>query len=173
MELARDWEQMIACYVDIADTPGDMGTIANLEMQTRTHRHFVDGHDAALAAALGRPLPAEANVSTAYAGQPRIVVPTVRSVATRGDSVAVRAIVLDRQAPKELALVTRPLGRGPWQRIPFAATARAAYAAALPAMGEQSLEYYVEAQAADGATLRWPAAAPGVCQTVVCSGAAP
>ena len=170
VELARDWEQMIACYVDIADTPGDMGTIANLEMQTRTHRHFVDGHDAALAAALGRPLPAEANVSTAYAGQPRIVVPTIRSVATRGESVSVRAIVLDRRAPKELALVTRPLGRGPWQRIPFAAAARATYTAALPALADDSVEYYVEAQAADGATLRWPASAPDVSQTLVSGG---
>jgi hypothetical protein len=46
--------------------------------------------------------------------------------------------------------------------------ARAIHTAALPAPADESLEYYVEAQTADGATLRWPASAPEIGQTVVC-----
>jgi hypothetical protein len=59
------------------------------------------------------------------------------------------------------------MGRGEFARVPLRRIARAVHDVVLPRAEGAALEYYIEAVTADGAALRWPAAAPDINQTVV------
>jgi hypothetical protein len=163
VELGKLWTRLLALQTSIVSTPGEMGTIANLEQHTRRFSHFVDGHDAALATALGKALPPEVQPGKDYAGPATIIVPAVRSSVRQGESLTVKLIVLDKHPVSDIVIHVRALGRGDWQAVPAAHVARAVYTAQLPAAVDD-FEYYVTAGSQN---LAWPATAPQLNQTVV------
>lgn len=166
IELARVWSRLLTLQTAIVCTPGELGTIANLEQHTRKESHFLDAHDATLSQALGTPLPAAVLPSQSYTGPTRLIVPTVRSVANEGEALALKIIALDQQPVKSVTVKFRTLGRGDWRTLPAWHQARAVWQAKLPAATDD-LEYFIEAQTADAKTLRWPATSPEINQTVV------
>jgi hypothetical protein len=166
IRLARVWERMIARQVAAADTPGELGTLSNLEQHNRKFLKFLDAHDDALAAALPVPLPAAIEPSKAYTGPARIVVPTVRTLAAKGESLRLKIILLDRQPMKNATLFWRPMGEGNFKSIRIKHEARCVYWATLPKLSSD-LEYYLQAETAHGERLVWPATAPALNQTVI------
>jgi len=72
ISLARGWEKLLSFQVAACDTPGELGTIANLEMHNRRMMHLLDGHDQEIAAAHGTPLPAEAMPSAHFDDAPQL-----------------------------------------------------------------------------------------------------
>ncbi len=166
LDLARVWERLMSLQTALVSTPGELGTLANLEQHTRRESRFLEAHDAALIQALGRPLPPEAQPSPRYEGPTRLIVPTVRTAVRTGEALALRIIVLDNHAPRRVRLLHRPLGRGSWRECPVRAVGRGVHAATLPAATED-FEYHVTATTAGGADLAWPATAPRRNQTVV------
>jgi len=167
LALARRWEQMMTLLLQTVSTPGEMGTIANLEQHTRRNNHFLDAHDTKLAELLGAPLPAEAKPGTAYSGPVRLLVPTQRSVALAGETLPVRAIVLDQSDASAVTLLVRPLGKSRFATTPMRHLGRGVYEAMLPKVGSETLEYQVRARLKDGRELNWPATAPKLGATLV------
>ena len=167
IRLARTWETMMTFLLAATDTPGELGTIANLEQSTRSGLKLVEGYDKELADALGKPLGESAKVSTRYQGAARIIVPTVRTVAGEGESIKLRVLVLDNQAPAATGLYWRVLGQGTYQRIPLRRLARGVHEVALPAVPAAGLEYYLRVKTATGQELIWPSTAPAMSQTLV------
>jgi len=165
-ELARLWTEMIRLQMAAVDTPGELGTLANLEQQSRGAAHLLDQHDAALEKMLGTTLPPACTPSTRYVGPPRLIVPTVRSIVDSGESLGLKILVLDEQPVKSLAVQIRPLGGGPWQAVHVRHLARAVYSATFPS-AKADFEYYVVGLTASGEKLVWPATAPDLNQTVV------
>ena len=102
-----------------------------------------------------------------YAGAPRLFVPTKRSQAREGERLKIKVVVLDNERPQSATLYWRHLGEGAWQERPLTHVARAVHTATLPAIGQTSVEYHIKVRAASGVTLRWPATAPELNQTVV------
>ena len=86
------------------DTPGELGTLANLEQQSRGAARLLEKHDAALEKLLGAALPSTCTPSSRYAGPARLIVPTVRSVAAPGEALTLRILALDDQPMKSLAV---------------------------------------------------------------------
>ena len=129
-----------------------MAMVVNLE----NHR----GWGPLLAKAVKQPWPRE------YGGEPRILVPTVRSVLVREELLAVKAIVLADRPVAGVKLFVRPLGAGPWKAVAAAHVNRGVWRSTLPA-AKEDIEYYVEATLADGKKLDWPVTAPQLNQTVV------
>ncbi len=168
IKLAGDWAQLLSIQTALTDTPGELGTIANLEMQSRRTRHLLDEYDAELAATLGGPMPDEATPSTNYSGAARIIVPTVRTQVQAGELLHLKVIVLDNEPAKSAALYWRRLGRGGFEKVNLQHLGRAVYAVALPAARED-IEYDISARTASGRKLVWPASAPEQNQTVVLS----
>jgi hypothetical protein len=164
--LTRKWEELMACEIATVSTPGELGTIANLEQHSRVHAGYLTGFDRVLTAALGKPLPAECAPSHEYSGPARIIVPTVRTSVAKGESLELRILALDRKPVKAVMVQVQPLGGGQWQPIAAKHVARAVYQATLPAATDD-FEYEIVAATADGKTIGWPAAAPTVSQTVV------
>jgi hypothetical protein len=165
-QLAVDWGAMMTHLLQTVSTPGEMGTVANLELHTRVSGGYLTSLDARLEQLLGEPLPAECAIPRDYAGQPRLIVPTVRSVLTQGETLTLKIIALDKQPVQSVSVRLRPLGRGAWQALAATHLARAVWRAALPPVTED-FEYQVVAQWASGARSVWPATAPENNQTVV------
>ncbi len=157
---------MMRLQLATVDTPGEMGTVANLEQHTRNTLKFLTDCDELITQAQGAGLPPEAEVSKSYLGTARIVVPTVRTLIDKGESLRIKAMVLDKGLPQVLEVCWRPLGKGTYNRIRMRSIGRATYEAKLPS-AESSFEYYIDMKTVDGGRLVWPASAPEISQTVV------
>lgn len=148
------------------DSPGGLAMVVNFE----NHVHFwplvVAEPAKRLETALGRPLPPDCQPPRDYQGEPRIVVPTVRSLVSQEERLTVKFIVLDNQPAKSATLAWRPLGQGEFRDVPAERVARAVYRVALPPAAE-SFEYRLTAETAAGRQLVWPPTAPTLPQTVV------
>jgi hypothetical protein len=164
--LVRAWTEMMTSLLQTVSTPGELGTVANLELHSRIGMNMLTRHDAALEQVLGGKLPADDAPPISYAGRPRLTVFAARTIATRGEELAIKILALDRQPMRRVELQVRALGRGPWQTVPTAHVARAIWRAQLPPAAED-FEYFIVARTEDGRALHWPPAAPGMSQTVV------
>jgi hypothetical protein len=179
LELARVWERMVTLQTAATDTPGELGTLANLEQHNRKQMRLLDGHDEALRKALGAALPPEAQLTAVYCGPPRIIVPTVRTLAQPGESLTLKVIIMTPNAGKEDAsvpageLLWRPLGKGEFSKVPLTHVARRVFQVKLPPIpaGTAAIEYYIQAACGD-VKLLFPATAPALNQTVVVGEAA-
>lgn len=167
VRLTEDWGRMVTLCLETADTWGAIGQVFTHEMFNRGTLGLLEGHDPAITNALGGGLPEAAWATKRYEGRPRLIVPGRRSVVEIGEVLALRAVVLDNEPPQSAELRWRPLGRGEWRSVPWRRVARGVHTVNLPAAEEESLEYYLEARTAGGVTLRWPATAPALNQTIV------
>jgi hypothetical protein len=165
IDLARAWERMIGWQVAATDTPGELGTLANLEQHSRKQLKLLTADDAELEKALGEPLPDAAALSKTYTGPARLTVPTVRTLAAKNETLNLKVFALDQQPVVSAKLCWRPLGAGAFEEMPLKREARAVYFAQLKVRAD--LEYYIQAETAAGQQLVWPATAPQLNQTVL------
>jgi hypothetical protein len=165
-ELVRGWEQLMTLQIQLVSTPGELGTIANLELHTRNGNHWLTVQDKAIAAALGAPLPADCAPAMGYTGPGILRVTTVRGSVAKGEALQLPIIALDKTPVKSVVVKIRPLGKGDWQSIAAKHLGRAVWQATLPAATDD-FEYQVEAETANGKKLAWPPTAPQMNQTVV------
>ena len=162
-EMAAALKAVYGELLATVSTTGELGTVANWE------QHLLPGAwerpGAELAGLLGGEPPPGLDLPRAYDGPPRLVVPAVRTSLEAGEPLELRVLVLSRERPAKVSLFWRGMGRGGYREAPLRHVARGAFAATLPAPGAD-FEYYVEA-VADGRTVRFPATAPALAQTVI------
>jgi hypothetical protein len=120
-----------------------------------------------LAAMLGQPLPPEAIAPKTYQGEPRLIVPTVRTLLEEGETLKLKVIILDNQPAQSAVLYWRWLGEGEFRKEDLTHVARGVYRVSLPSI-KNDLEYYIAAETAGGKKLVWPVTAPEMNHTVVC-----
>lgn len=166
LELARLWELMMTRQLATVSTPGELGTVANLEQHVRTHRSFLNAHDEQLIVWLGGPLPEQMRLRSSYAGPARIIVPTKRTLVEPGERLTLKAIVLDNAPVESVTLHWRPLGAKSFRQLDLSHVARSVYRVVLPGATDD-FEYYITARTAQDKKLVWPATAPAVNRTVV------
>jgi len=165
VRLSRLWETMMTNQLAATDTPGEFGTLANLEQHNRVFLKLLSEHDETLAQALGSPLPPEIEVSRRYAGPARLIVPTVLTQREQGEPLRLKVIALDSATPQSVVCHWRRLGKGAFECVTAKPLGRAVFTMTIPA--DSDIEYYFKIQTASGQTLVWPATAPGMNQTVV------
>jgi hypothetical protein len=151
-ELARLYSDAYRHLLGTVNTPGAVAMVVNMESHP--------GWGAYVARNASQPWPKE------YQGEPRTIVPTVRSVVARNENIEVTVIALDNEPMQMAALHWRPLGRGAWRSEELRHVTRAVYRGGLPTSAG-SLEYYIQARTTGEKTLIWPATAPQLNQTVV------
>ncbi|NQT36192.1 MAG: hypothetical protein HQ581_01805, partial [Planctomycetes bacterium] len=153
--------------LDTTSTYGAMATVINWEHSPSYRIRAIETTGQQLAAALGEPLPQDAQPTQRYTGKPRMFVPTVRNLLETGETLKLRVFVLDNHRPQEAALYWKPLGtKEGYRKVPLQHVGRAVHAVSLPAL-DDDIEYNIRATTADGTELVWPATAPAVNQTVV------
>lgn len=163
--MARLWETAIEQLLQTVDTPGEMGTLDNLERHCRGQMKFLSEHDEALAKAWDVFKPDSLKLRKTYNGKPRVIVPTVRGHVKPGESLRVKVIILDKDTPRLAGLYWRPLGEKVYKKIELRHLGRCVYEATLPP-AKSSFEYYVDVYL-PSANVTWPATAPKLSQTVV------
>jgi hypothetical protein len=163
-ELVEQVAQAHALLLASITTTGGMGTVANWQQHLLPSLLTQPGEE--LAEILGELLPAEATPSNSYDGPPRLIVPTARTSLLAGEDLRLKVILVGRASP--LALLWRPLGKGAFEKLPLEHVARSVYSVRLPAseIGGNDIEYYVQASVG-ASTIRFPATAPAMNQTVV------
>ena len=165
ISLARSWEAMIGAYLRCARSTGEMGTITSIESGNR--KRILQGKDSLMSQFLGTPLPAEAAVSSAYTGAPRIFITSASTRWKAGEPFEIRPFVLSAEKCEGVTLFWRPLGQGGFTRVEATHRARQAYRVTLPEGASGCVEYYLEARLANGKTIRHPATAPALSSSVV------
>jgi hypothetical protein len=150
--IARLYADAYRHLLATVNTPGGLAMVVNMENQP--------GWGPEVAKHARRPWPKE------YQGAPRLIVPTVRTLLAPGEVLRLNVIVLDNRPARSASLLWRPLGVGQFRAVPLEHVARSVYRVALPPPGED-FEYRIEATAAEGTHLTWPATAPQINQTVL------
>jgi len=147
-------------------TTGGMGTVANWQQHLLPGLLTQPGKE--LADILGEPLPADAMPSDSYDGPPRLIVPTARASLTAGEDLRLKVIAVGAKAPARGSVYWRSLGKGTFEKAPLEHVARGVYSARIPAaqIANHDIEYYVQTSVG-GKTVRFPATAPVLNQTVV------
>ncbi len=178
-QLARDKalpvrRQLVTAVTDLCQhllatvsNPGELGTVMNWESHNFPGLLTKPGEE--LAKLLGEPLPADAQLPTAYRGPTRVIVPTVRTSVNPGEALDLRVLILSEDKPKDAAVYWRELGQGGFAKVRLSPVARGVHLAKLGAAqaSQEALEYYVEVQPRVGKAVRFPATAPKLNQTVV------
>jgi hypothetical protein len=91
----------------------------------------------------------------------------LRNSITAGEPLTLKVIVLSDQSAK-VTLYWRPLGAAIFKAFAGRHVARGVYTVGFPSEATQAdLEYYFEASSGTGKRIRFPAAAPEICRTVV------
>ena len=146
---------------------GELGTLANFEQHVFVKLLKEPGEE--LSKILDAPLPADAQMPAAFHGPTRVIVPTVRGSVGQGEALRLKVLVLAEQTPRSAVIRWRPLGQGTFATLPLQHVARGVYTAQWPAISDRlaGIEYYVEVKPAMGKTVRFPASAPKMNQTVV------
>jgi hypothetical protein len=146
------------------NTYGELGNLTN--WQQHVMNQLLVSPEKELKELLGEALPAEAYPDAAPVYTARIIAPEVRSVIDRGETLNMTVIITD-DVPVSAVLKYRPLGSGGFLTADLQHIDRRVYQATLPTAPTDDFEYYIEVQQASGATLRYPATAPYLNQTVV------
>ena len=165
--MSRNWETLITHQIERASAYDVIGTICNLEQHSRNSKEFLKAHDSLISVVLNEKLPAEIELSKEYEGSPRIIMPTVRTLAKTGEALNLKVILLDKKPPVKAVLKQRVLGSGKYQEIPLLHVARGVYSVQLLPIVENGLEYFIEVDWASGQQMTWPVTAPSICQTVI------
>jgi hypothetical protein len=145
-------------------TNGEMGTVMNWEQHLFPLILIPARAELEKLAGPGR-IPPE-NPARKYSGPPRIIVPTVRTAISDGETLKLKVIILDSAAPRRAEVRCRPLGRGTYTSAPLVHVGRGVYAAVIPAMAED-FEYSIRVVTGSGKELLYPTTAPEMNQTVV------
>ena len=166
IDMAKKWTRMLSLQVAAVDTPGELGTIDNMERQSRKFLKFLSQHDHILESALGEKLPPAIEPGKAYDGPARIIVPTVRTHCAQGERMSLKIILLDGEPMTGGSLFVRNMGLGEYIKSGLRSLGRGVYEANFPSVAGD-LEYYIEAVRGNGKKLFWPATAPNVGQTII------
>ncbi len=147
------------------NTNGALATV--MYWESAYYPKFIAALGQRLAALTGEKLPPGLELPTSYQGPPRLIVPTVQSVLTRGERLEIKAIALSATPVKSLALHWRRLGGSDFAKLPAEHVARGVHKVTLPAEAlRDDIEYYIELKT-DARSVTFPATAPAINQTVV------
>ena len=116
---------------------------------------------------LDAPMPVDAMPPKVYGGNGRIIVPTVRTTQDKGEALALRALLLAKEACNAVTVTYKPLGSPAQlaQTVKLTKIAREVYQGAIPAQ-KTSFEYSIAADCG-AEKLAFPSGAPTIMQSVV------
>jgi len=89
----------------------------------------------------------------------------VRTLATRGEWMNLKVFALDKRPFETAKLFWRPLATGKFEEVPLTRVTRAVYTVKLKVRTD--LEYYIQAETAEGGNFSGPPRAPQLNQTVL------
>jgi hypothetical protein len=147
------------------NTYGELGNLTN--WQQHLMDIYFDQPAKELTTWLGTELPAEALPDKAPIYSSRIIAPELRT-AINADENFTTQVIITEASPANAVLKYRHLGEKKYQTVSLQNIGRCVYQAEIPAdrlTGD--FEYYIEVEKQKGKTMRFPATAPEINQTVI------
>ncbi len=162
------YEKAMGNLLQMVNTTGELGMIANLENHNRVRLQLLSKHDELLAARTGVDPGREFPVSDSYEGPPRIIVPILRGLLEQGEDLELRVLILSAREPQKAVLKWKALGAGEYMEEPLKHVGRGVYHVSIPSarLDKKDFEYFLEAETG-GERLVYPATAPLLNQSVV------
>lgn len=164
----RQMEELKEIYkylLNSITTKGGLGNVANWEQHV--YDVVLKPQEKILTEFPGTELSPESMPSKVYPAEPRIIVPTVRSLLQDGEDLNLK-VILPGIIQKEASLHWRLIGTGNYQTLELDHISRAVYSAKIPGgLITGDLEYYIRVVQEDGKPKYFPATAPDLNQTVV------
>ncbi|KAA6350331.1 hypothetical protein EZS27_002297 [termite gut metagenome] len=146
------------------NTYGELGNLTN--WQQHLMDLYFDKPAKELTSLLGTELPAEALPDKVPVYSSRIIAPELRTAIDRGESFNMQVIITEI-SPAKAVLKYRMLGEKKYQTIALQTVGRCVYQADIPANSlTGDFEYYIEVEKQSSGTMRFPATAPALNQTV-------
>ncbi|MGM9804665.1 MAG: malectin domain-containing carbohydrate-binding protein [Muribaculaceae bacterium] len=166
IELARKWEELIGHLLQTVSTSGEVGTLINLESQTRKTYGFLTKYDSEIISITGKALPTECQLSQTYEQAPRLIVLNHRELLQQNEDYIMQLTVLGKkEGDKAPVLRYRKLGKGKFTAVEMQHQGGNCFTATLPRnMHGATIEYYVTFTQGSNQYI-YPASAPGVCGT--------
>lgn len=162
--IEKEWGDMVTLLLATVNTPGAIGTVANLEQHNLLNLSRISKYDSLLTTVLGE-LPSSAFWKE-YRGQARLIVPTRRTILENGEPLRLQVIVLSAAPANMVTLHWRPMTKKYFRNKEFDHVARGVFRIQLSASEYAGdFEYFIESTA-DGSRLRFPAA-PETNQSVI------
>lgn len=160
IQLARTWEEMMGYLILTVNTTGELGTVINLESQTRKTYAFLNKYDSSLESISGQKLPSSVNLSKTYAGTPRLFVLNERNTLEKEEAYTLKLHVSGAEKmEKEPVLYYRELGKKKFKKMKMERKSDGYFEVQAPNRENRTLEYYIEAKFSTQ-TVRYPASAP-------------
>ena len=167
IELARTWERLIEQQLQTISTIGEVGTLINLESQTRKTYGFLTKHDAEIVRLTKKPLPAECHLSMDYRLSPQLVVLNHRELLEADEPYRLELTIPGKTSADEApCLHYRQLGKGSFKTLAMQADDAHHFSVTIPQTLKGTIEYYISFKH-HGSTYHYPAAAPSICATWV------
>ncbi len=169
IEANRIWGEMETNLLSALGTTGEIGTVDNLEQHNFFMLNLLQKYDSLMVSISGHELSAEAQPWKDYRGPERIFVPAVRTLLEAGEGLSMKVIILENSGAANAVLYWRPIGKGTFRERKLMHLSRSVYAVHLnhEELNNQDFEYYIKAGTPAGKTLRYPASAPKINQTVL------
>ena len=118
-ESGERWGEAVRCLLATVGSPGEMGTIANLELHNLERHQVLSRYDRPLSLALGKDIP-PVELPKDYRGPARIIVPTKRTLLETGEDLNPKVLLpLAKPRGKTVKLFWRSLwaATGPYETI--------------------------------------------------------
>jgi hypothetical protein len=165
-KLVRGWEHLMTLQLSITSTPGEIGTIANLELHSRANNQWLNIHDEAISKVINSQMPFDCEPVRNYMGTDRLILPTIRTSVNEEETLCLPIIVLSASPCLSVKVHYRNLGEKAWQTIFATSKGRSVYEVNIPGKRDD-YEYYVTAETTKGGELIWPSTSPEINQTVI------
>ncbi|MBC7352646.1 MAG: hypothetical protein H5U08_09835 [Thermogutta sp.] len=163
-ELIADLKEVHTYLLSHVSTYGGLGNVCN--WQQHVIPITLGEADAQLVKLVGEEILADRPLPRTYDGRPRIILPAVRSLLTRGESLRLKVILLGWQNA-EATFQWRAVGEPTYHTVPLSHVARSVFTVTLP--GQQLpdiVEYFIEVRSGEHVA-RYPATAPEIGLTTV------
>jgi len=166
-ELVKLTGEVYRFLLATVSTNGEIGTVANLDQHTMPRLLGETGKK--LSKALGEELPDDTIPSKNYSGEPRVIVPTVRTIAMEGEVLTLKVIFLDTDPFKQAKLFWRSMSKGKFKSEPLKHINRGVYSVQFPpdGMKGEALEYYLKIVTDKDKKIYFPSTAPETNHTIV------
>ena len=166
-ELIKSYQQAYEMLLSTVSTKGGLATVITLEQSKTFWSRAVEIPTQQLSKVLSRKMPLDKVFPKTFNGQPKIIVPTVRTILEKDENLRLKVIVLDTQAAKEVSVNFRPMGsNAEYTNARLNHIARGTFEITLNGIAED-IEYHINANLSGGRKLTYPVAAPKLNQTVI------
>ena len=167
IELSRRWERMMEYLLKTVYTTGELGTVINLESQTRGTYGFLTKYDQEIEERLNEKLPKQVSLSDKYVSGPRMFVLNERATLQENERYILRVNFLGLESQKaSIALRYRFLGEKDYHELEMERKSENIFEVHVPENDERTIEYYVEAECEDE-KIYYPSSAPALNRTWV------